>query len=153
MSLIADQHEYKKAFSKNKKAFESLYKSGAFKRSRCLLLTYSVECGLKYLLLKQWGVFDYYEIRNIMSDSSVMHHNVLKSHNLEKLLKSLNQVGSFRFPTCLHTSKNEAVNAENYHQYCRYMITSYSHKNLEKVEEDFEKTLLDISKWLDERIV
>lgn len=56
----------------------------------------------------------------------------------------------FKFPSKLKTSRNETVNAENFHQFCRYEIAAK--KDLYGEESEFENVLKEIAEWIDIRI-
>ena len=52
--LIADKRDYRNGYKKHYGLYKRLYKENADINSRRLLLAYSVECGLKYMLLDKW---------------------------------------------------------------------------------------------------
>ena len=49
--------------------------------------------------------------KNIINDKDDKRNGVIKTHNLEKILKELGQTGTFRFPQ-IATAHRENVNAK-----------------------------------------
>lgn len=148
--LIADLQEYKKGYKKNYEAYYSLYIRNEHTRSRRLLLTYSNECGLKYLVLRKWQILSYKDIEKLVTRKDDPRNEIITTHNLEKLIKELGQAGMFRFPTRLKTTKGIPINSDNFHQYCRYEINSESKLYSEEVA--FEDVQRKIADWITERI-
>lgn len=148
--LIADLREYRKGYEKNYESYKTLYSKNAHSRARKMLLTYSAECGLKYLVLKQWQIIRYEDIVELMNEKEDYRHSIITTHNLEKLIKELGQAGMFCFPSKLKSLRNETVNAENFHQFCRYEISVAD--GLYREEMAFEDVLRDIAEWIDQRI-
>lgn len=113
-------------------------------QSRCLLLVYSVECGLKCLLLTKWRENS---PKEILADKNDKRHPIIKSHNLQELLKELGQA-RFRFPQMITIHKDTVSSAE-YHQLCRYGVKV---KERDKLGQ-YEQVLGDIAEWIGEEIV
>lgn len=111
--------------------------------SRRLLLIYSVEIGLKYMLLDKWSEEN---PKNILDSNDSRKKDILTSHNLEKILKELGQQGNFRFPQLAIVHKNVVV-AETYHQLYRYCIRTQE-KQQDK-EEKMEETLNNVACWIE----
>lgn len=142
--LIADKRDYRKGYEKHYQSYKRLKGENADIYSRRLLLVYSVECGLKYKLLDKWNEQNPQKILAGIDDKKI---KILKSHNLEKILKELGQQGNFKFPR-LKTVHRDIVDAESYHQFYRYCINAYE-KQLDK-EEKVEDALNDIACWIKE---
>lgn len=142
--LIADKRDYRKGYEKHYQSYKRLKGENADIYSRRLLLVYSVECGLKYKLLDKWNVENPQKILESADDKKV---KILKSHNLEKILKELGQQGNFKFPR-LKTVHRDIVDAESYHQFYRYCINT-NENQLDK-EEKVEDSLNDIACWIKE---
>lgn len=142
--LIADKRDYRKGYEKHYQSYKRLKGENADIYSRRLLLVYSVECGLKYKLLDKWNVENPQKILESADDKKV---RILKSHNLEKILKELGQQGNFIFPR-LKTVHRDIVDAESYHQFYRYCINT-NENQLDK-EEKVEDSLNDIACWIKE---
>ncbi len=51
--ILADRRDYKYGYRKHLAAYQYLERTNKTVQSRCLLLVYSVECGLKCLLLSK----------------------------------------------------------------------------------------------------
>lgn len=110
------------------------------------MLVYSVECGLKYLLLDKWNE----ENPQVILDSEDNRRKkILKTHNLEKILKELGQQGNFNFPL-LKTVHKDMVTSETYHQLYRYCIRTQDEQRTG--EEHVEETLYNVACWIAERM-
>ena len=117
--ILADKRDYRQGYKKHYSAYYKLMETNASINSKRLLLSYCVECGLKYL----------------------------QSHNLEKILKELGQLGTFKFPQLI-TAHQDSITSENYHQLCRYCIRV---KDKDRVKEDkYEIELKKIADWIEE---
>ena len=113
MALRADQRDYKQAYEKHCYAYLNWNATGS-NISRQLIMVYCIECGLKYLLMQQEGIFK-------VSDARPDIQSILKSHDFQLLLKRLGRC-EYHFPTIL-TKHNEPIPADAYHQMCRYALT------------------------------
>ncbi len=82
--LIADKRDYRKGYKKHYELYKRLKSNNSDINSRRLLLVYSVECGLKYMLLDKWREEN---PRKIFESEDESKKRILKSHNLEKILK------------------------------------------------------------------
>ena len=142
--LIADKRDYRKGYEKHYQSYRRLKGENADINSRRLLLVYSVECGLKYKLLDKWNEKN---PRKILEGTDDKKRDILKSHNLERILKELGQQGNFKFPQ-LKTVHKGIVDSETYHQYYRYCIKTQE-KQLDQ-EEKIEASLNDIACWIKE---
>lgn len=145
--ILADKRDYKCGYNKHYAAYKQLYIDNATIRSRRLLLIYSVECGLKYLLLDKWNEDSPV---SIIRDNNDTRHYIIRTHNLEKILKELGQAGTFSFPQ-LKTNHGDTVVSDNFHELCRYGI------NIQEVdrskEEKYEEELKKLAEWINERMV
>lgn len=142
--LIADKRDYRRGYEKHYQSYKRLKSQNADINSRRLLLVYSVECGLKYKLLDKWNEENPLKILEGSDEKKI---NILKSHNLERILKELGQQGNFKFPR-LKTVHQNIVDAEAYHQLYQYCINTQE-KQLGK-EEKIEDSLNDIACWIKE---
>ncbi|WP_343249498.1 hypothetical protein [Diplocloster hominis] len=141
---MADKRDYKQGYRKHYRTYKRLQCENADLNSRRLLLVYSVECGLKYLLLNQWHEES---PKNILFGDDEKKKNVLRTHNLEKILKELGQQGAFKFPQLL-TIHKDYISIENYHQLYRYCIRiKEKYKFVELV---YEEELRKIAIWIEE---
>lgn len=142
--LIADKRDYKKGYKKHYGLYKRLLRENSDVSSRRLLLIYSVECGLKYMLLDKWQEEN---PENILNGSDEGKKKVLTSHDLEKLIKAVGQQGNFKFPQ-LETVHKNPVSSETYHQVYRYCIRVQEKE--QKKEMMVEETLNNIACWIEE---
>ncbi len=142
--ILADKKDYKHGYQKHLAAYRYLNISNNTILSRCLLLVYSVECGLKCLLLKKWREDS---PKEILANKNDTRYPIIKSHNLQDLLKELGQT-RFRFPQ-IRTVHKDVVSSAEYHQLCRYGIKV---KETDKIGQ-YEQVLNDIIEWIGEEIV
>lgn len=142
--ILADKRDYKQGYRKHYITYKRLHCENADINSRRLLLVYCVECGLKYLLLDKWHEEN---PKNILLGDDEKKKNVLRTHNLERILKELGQQGAFKFPQLL-TIHRDSITIENYHQLYRYCIRI---KEKDKIAESvYEEELRKIANWIEE---
>lgn len=141
MALRADQRDYKQAFKKHLHAYSNWQATGSDSSKR-LILTYCVECGLKYEIMKQERLLQ-------VADAQEDIRGELASHDLRKLLKRLNKAGTYTFPL-IKTNHDEDVYPEVYHQLCRYCINP-GDKYIDAIQR-FDSILEEIAKWIEERV-
>lgn len=142
--ILADKRDYKSGYEKHYSAYMKLSSQNVSIHSRRLLLTYCVECGLKYLLLDKWRQINPKEIIENKEDK---RNGIIKSHNLEKILKELGQLSAFNFPQML-TNHQDNITSDNFHELCRYGINvKESDKDKEK---KYEEELIKIADWIEE---
>lgn len=144
--LIADKRDYRNGYKKHFESYKKMKSNNSDVSSRRLLLIYSVECGLKYMLLDKWHEES---LESILESPDEKKKKILKSHNLEKLLKELGQQGNFKFPQLETIHKNPVV-PEAYHQLYRYCIRT-TEKQQDK-EKDVEESLKNVACWIEERM-
>lgn len=142
--LAADKKDYRRGYKKHYQSYRRLKGDNSDINSRRLLLIYSVECGLKYLLLDKWNEEN---PQKILNGSDERKKAILKSHNLEKILKELGQQGIFKFPQ-IETIHKDTAGSETYHQLYRYCIRTQE-KQQDK-EEKMEESLYNIACWIEE---
>lgn len=131
--LVADKRDYRRGYKKHYELYKKLCGENANIHSRRMLLAYSVECGLKYLLLDRWHEEN---PKRILEGNDKEKKGILKSHNLEKILKELGQQGNFRFVS-LETIHKDLASSEEYHQLYRYCIRTQ--ENEHGKEQEMEK--------------
>ena len=142
--LIADKRDYRRGYEKHYQSYKRLKSENADMNSRRLLLVYSVECGLKYMLLDKWREEN---PRKIFESEDESKKRILKSHNLEKILKELGQMGNFKFPQ-LKTLHQDYAGSDAYHQLYRYCIKLPLEEQAK--EKQLEETLNNIACWIEE---
>lgn len=143
--LFANQRDYKNGYKKHLIAYKDLKKNNNSVISRCLLLVYAVECGLKYLLLEKWDVDS---SGGILKNGRDERYGELKTHNLQRLLRALGQ-DRYQFPK-IKTVHGGDVNIEIYHQMLRYGIEV---RKKDKMDMGlYENELLKVVDWIEEVI-
>lgn len=142
--LIADKRDYRNGYKKHYGLYKKLYNANADINSRKLLLAYSVECGLKYLLLDRWHEDN---PKKVLDGMDKRKREILTTHNLEKILKELGQQGNFKFVQ-IKTIHRDLVTSETYHQLHRYCIKIQENELIK--EKKFEETLNNIASWIAE---
>lgn len=142
--LIADKRDYRKGYKKHYELYKRLKIENSDMNSRRMLLIYSVECGLKYMLLDKWQEKN---PQKIFDSNDEKKKEILRSHNLEKILKELGQQGIFKFPQ-LETIHRNFVTSETYHQLYRYCIRTEEKEQIK--EEKLEETLKNVACWIEE---
>ena len=85
--------------------------------------------------------------KNILEGADEKKKTILKSHNLEKILKELGQQGNFKFVQ-LKTIHKDYVSSESYHQLYRYCIRIQEED--QSKEMNMEETLKNIACWIEE---
>lgn len=146
--ILADKRDYKNGYKKHFSAYKKLAEKNSNVLSRSLLLAYSVECGLKYKLLDKWSVNSLSQIKEIIQDKNHPKHNILGTHDLQKIIKELGQEGQFKFSQ-IRTVHKDIVNIETYHQMQRYGIKEDANQQNSC---KFEKTLKKVAEWIEEDI-
>jgi hypothetical protein len=147
--IAADKRDYKNGYKKHFITYKRLAANNDDEISRCLLLAYSVECGLKFKLLDIWEINSLGEIRELLQDEKDPKRQILKTHDLQKIIKELGQEGQFKFPQT-RTIHKEPVNIETYHQMERYGIREDD--RVTSKSNNFEKTLKEVADWIEEDI-
>ncbi len=141
--LSVGYSEFKKGFICHYDAYNKLVDSGSV-MSRNMTLFYSVECGLKCMMMSRLRIFNTRE----MNDSLIEHFS---KHNLEYFIRELKLPGTFKF-TPFNTKYNDPVTINTYHQFCRYCITPNGNsKNIEAVNNN-SITLKSLAEHIKERV-
>lgn len=108
-------------------------------KSRRLLLFYSVECGLKSLLMKELGNNTYEEFVQCCGREK----KDLTGHNISAMLKKLNPHSSYCLRN-IHLKRGGCVPPEKFNELWRYGAETEDGDEEEKVE----KTLARIAEWI-----
>lgn len=139
--LSADQRDYKEAFKKHYHAFTNWGDTGSL-ISKNMILTYCVECGIKYLVMRQEGIRSIDQARKDLYDD-------LSSHDFEKLLTKYLFITEYHFPV-FTTIHRQVVRPSNFHQVCRYALCLSELNDPKHME--FLTVMEKISGWLNERV-
>lgn len=142
MAIIADRCDYRNAYNKHFHAFSNWGATGS-DTSRRLLLIYSVECGLKFMLMESMRIYRGSEAREDIE-------KLLYSHNIHRLLKELKLAGQYSFPL-IHTVHGDCVGPDTYHQMCRYAIQPEERDKALVLH--YDDQLEQILNWLKERVM
>ncbi len=106
--IKASKRNYRKGYHRHIHTYRKLDES--HKYSKLLLLFYSIECGLKCLLMEKWNIMSINEI-----DHDAEKLDIMNTHNISKILKALGYQGMIHFPN-IQTCHNDYANVETYHQ-------------------------------------
>lgn len=141
MGICADRRDYKNGYKKHLHAFRHWNETGS-NISKRLILIYCVECGLKCLIMKNQGIQQVSAARSDIADE-------LNSHDIAKMLKTLNQIGIYKFPP-INTVHGDNVRLCTYHQLCRYCIQPIN-EHLSRITL-YDTQLESIAEWISERV-
>ena len=89
--ILADRRDYKYGYRKHLAAYQYLERTNKTVQSRCLLLVYSVECGLKCLLLSKWRENN---PKDILADKSDKRYPIMTRVRANKIPFSTNDNGT-----------------------------------------------------------
>ena len=136
--IQANQKNFKGAYKKHLYTYEKIQDGSDI--TKRLILCYCVECGLKYLIMDENKIFK-------ISQADENLSGILGSHDFRDLLKAIRKAGTYQFKN-FQTEYGDTVNAENYHQLCRYCVNAKDIKNIY----EYDSTLNEIANWLKEVI-
>ena len=108
-------------------------------RSRRLILFYSVECGLKSLLMKDLGNNTYEEFVQCCGNEK----KELTGHNISAMLKKLNPQNSYSLRN-IRLKRGGYAPPEKFNELWRYGAAPEDGREEEKAE----KTLAKIAEWI-----
>ncbi|MEH2162240.1 MAG: hypothetical protein V7K38_14640 [Nostoc sp.] len=147
MAIPFTDREMAKAWLANLSAYENSQKTSRTNAHR-LLLFYAVECGLKTILMKRKG--------HKRSDSCTEIAEC--QHNINKLLDCLGAGGSLNLPEIFigevfdtrNNKEERKLNSGQINQMWGYggKVISIVTQKQKANDEDIEKKLLGISKWI-----
>ncbi len=112
-------------------------------KTRRLILFYSVECGLKSLLMKDLGKDTYEEF----SECCEGEKKELRGHNISAMIKALNPSDDFNLKK-IYLKRGGSVLPKQFNELWRYGADV----NDEREEERAENTLLKIAEWIHTRL-
>lgn len=140
MAIRADQCDYKRGFQKHYHTYLNWVPQSS-EVSRQLVLVYCVECGLKFLIMKNNNIYR-------VSDAQENLATMLYSHDFELLLRE-GRIGGYKFPQ-IETVYGDIVMPKTYHQLCRYSVST-KQDNVQH-QRAYESQLKQIADLLSERI-
>ncbi len=143
--LRANQSEFKKAYRNGFTSYNELAQKTETDKSRKMLLFYSVECGLKYIFMKNKGCRSFEDCERLLSKKEFA---TLTSHDIRSLLKFLGVEPAYPLPNNILTVHDQAAECKCYHEICRYNIGV---AEVAKFNE-FELVLKRIAIWIRDEI-
>lgn len=125
----------------------SLYKKTLHQiapRSRRLLLFYSVECGLKSLILKNIGKNTYEELKTYSEKKQMNIHG----HDLKEMTRVVGIEHKYPLKKIRLTNRGGDVPPDRYNELWRYGASTED--ETEEIRE--EQTLVGIADWIEQRL-
>lgn len=134
------RREFQESYRRHYKMYKETAEN---EKTRRLILFYSVECGLKSLLMKDMGNNTYEEFAECCGSEK----SELKGHNISAMLKELNPQNDY----CLRSitlKRGGSVPPKQFNELWRYGAALADGEEEEKAE----KTLVKIAEWIDTRL-
>mgnify|MGYP003204080650 CR=1 FL=1 len=136
------RNEFRKSFQNHYTMYLNT-KNGMPVRTRRLILFYAVECGLKSLILKKIGKNTYYEMEAYYDSNG----KKIRGHDLKEMTKEVGIEAAYPLKD-IQLKGDGTVLPQRYNELWRYGAAVQN----EAEEEREEKTLLQIAKWIYQRI-
>lgn len=121
-------------------------KTGGNEKTRKLILFYSVECGLKSLIMKENGHNTYEDLERYCSCNADKRN--LAGHDIKAMLKEVNPSNEFVLNNIELKKGGGSVQPRKFNELWRYGAETADIRQ----EEDAEKTLVKIAEWLNTRV-
>lgn len=135
----------RKEFLDSYRRHYKLYKStDGNNKARRLLLFYSVECGLKSLIMKNVGKNTFEEFESYCVNSSKRN---LVGHDIKAMLKEINPAHTFLLKN-IDLKKGGSVQPGRFNELWRYGVTVADIQQEERTENTLEK----IAEWIGTRV-
>lgn len=134
-------------FQKSYKSHYALYKHGdkcVSPKTRRLLLFYSVECGLKSLILKNLGKNTYEDLK-FYSENNHLH---IHGHDLKAMTREVGIDRKYPLDKIRLSREGGDVSPERFNELWRYGAAIVD----ERKEEKIETTLYEIAQWIGNRL-
>lgn len=136
--LNVTRKEFQDSYRRHYKLYQSTHVSD---KTRRLVLFYSVECGLKSLLMKEKGKNTYEEFESC-SDRSLI------GHDIKAMLKEVNPRNEFVLKNISLDKGGGSVPPKKFNELWRYGATVADVEEEEKAE----KILVKIAEWIQSRL-
>lgn len=136
------RREFQKSYSNH---YQLYLRSECSPKTRRLILFYSVECGLKSLIMKEIGKNTYDELDNYCKCNG---GKKLSGHDIKEMIKEVNPHNSFILKDIYLKNTGGSVPPCRYNELWRYGAEVAD----EKQEEAAERTLKKIAEWIKTRI-
>ncbi len=135
--------EFSESFREHYLLYRYIVNSSISPKSRRLLLFYSVECGLKALIMKTYAINTYEGLKKHSEDYGKRVHG----HDLKAMTKEVGIAEQFPLKK-IHLSQGGRVLPDRYNELWRYGASVVDSRE----EEDEEKVLQRIAEWIGKRI-
>ena len=134
------RREFQDSYRRHYKMYRNTVEN---EKTRRLILFYSVECGLKSLLMKNLGKDTYEEF----TECCLNEKKELIGHNINAMLKELNPQSEFNLKN-IPLKRGGSVTAKQFNELWRYGAAVSDKEDEDKAE----KTLIKIAEWIHERL-
>lgn len=121
-------------------------KTNVSAKSRRLILFYSVECGLKSLIMKETGNNTYEELKHYCDCNA--DKKGLTGHDIKAMLKEVNPRNEFALRDIELKNNGGSVPPGKFNELWRYGVEVSDNEQ----EERAEKTLVKIAEWINSRL-
>lgn len=144
MGINITQREYRESCKNHYLAYSKLSEDEKYQKSGRLLLFYAVECGLKYLIMKDEELSDYNALQKYATN---IRRKEISGHNIKAMLIYRNLDRDYILKD-IRLKKGRKASSDEYNQVWRYGAV------VAEVEEENknEKTLRRIMEYLLKRI-
>lgn len=115
-------------------------------KTRKLVLFYSVECGLKSLIMKETGNNTYEELEQYCSCNT--NKGNLTGHDIKAMLKEVNPRNDFVLKNIVLKKGGGSVQPRKFNELWRYGAEVADSEQ----EEEAERTLVKIAEWINTRL-
>ena len=132
------RREFQKSYENHYQLYRSTKDSP---KTRCLILFYAVECGLKSLILKQTGNNTYEQLEQYCKTNTGKH---LAGHDIRAMVKEVNPRNDFALRNIRLKNKGGSVPPKRFNELWRYGAEVDDCAE----EEAAEKVLFKIAEWL-----
>lgn len=136
--LNVKRKEFQDSYRRHYKLYQNTNVSD---KTRRLVLFYSVECGLKSLIMKENGNNTYEEMEKCCDKS-------ITGHNIKAMLKHVNPRNEFVLRNISLENGGGSVPPEKFNELWRYGAAVEDMKEEEKAE----KVLVKIAEWINTRL-
>lgn len=143
MRINITRSEFQKSFRNHYMLYKNTAKDLS-PRTRRLLLFYSVECGLKGLIMKNTGASTYEQLKEYSEQNNKQVHG----HNLKEMTKEVDIESDYPLKKIRLAKTGGDVRPAQYNELWRYGAA------VEDEEEELreEKTLQSLAEWIKDRI-
>lgn len=136
------RREFQQSYRNHYKHYKNSQESP---KTRRLILFYSVECGLKSLIMKDTGNNTYYELERYCERNG---GKKLAGHDIRAMIKEVNPRNAFILKDIHLKNSGSSVPPARYNELWRYGAEVENAAQ----EEAVEKTLVKIAEWIKTRI-